>query len=516
VEKAYPKSAPSTFDEFTATREYLEEVIRQLQSPEAANWRHDQTEETIRQEGQELCRLLFQAALDVRTNNEERRQSVTGEDNVVRTHFRKDCGRKIGSVFGEVSYRRNGYSHPMGESLFPLDESLNMPKRKYTYGLRECVSLAVCQNAFESSLEGLSRLIAGKIPKRQAEELVVEASTDFAAFYAQRAITPVQSQSTVLAMSQDGKGIILRKEDLREATRKAAEKAQHTLSTRLSSGEKRNRKRMATVATVYDVAPHVRKTTDVIGRHGEEGEAQRKKDAPKAKNKRVWASIEEDMEPVTEEIVQEAMRRDPNRERPWVMLVDGHKDQIKVIKRVFKRHDVEAALILDFIHVLEYLWKAAWCFFASNDKEQAKEAEQWVLEKAGAILDGRSGNVAAGIRIKAKSYELSAKKRKTIGKVAKYLTNHTEMLRYDHYMQQGYPIATGVIEGACRHLIADRFEITGARWSLKTAEGVLKLRAIRSSGDWELYQAFHKKQEWTRNHLQRFHDSEKKTMVWGK
>ncbi len=515
MDKAYTETAPSTFDEFTAAREYLEEVIGQLQSAEAANWRHDKTEKTIQQEGQELCRLLFQAALDVRTNNEVRSQSVSGADNVVRTHFRKDCGRKIGSVFGEVSYRRNGYSHPMGESLFPLDESLNMPKRKYTYGLRECVSLAVCQNAFDSSLEGLSTLIAGKIPKRQAEELVVESSTDFAAFYAQRAITPVQSPSTVLAMSHDGKGIVVRQDDLREATRKAAEKAQHTLSTRLSSGEKRNRKRMATVATVYDVAAHVRKTSDVIRGDVEAGKVPRK-DVPKAENKRVWASIEEDMEAVTEEIVQEAIRRDPNRDRPWVMLVDGHKDQIKVIKRVFKRHDVEATLILDFIHVLEYLWRAAWCFFNSKDKEQAKQAEQWVLDKAGAILDGRSGNVAAGIRIKAKSYKLSAKKKKTVAKVAKYLTNHTEMLRYDHYMQQGYPIATGVIEGACRHLIADRFEITGARWSLKTAEGVLKLRAIRSSGDWEAYHALHKKQEWTRNHLQRFHDSERKTMIWGK
>jgi hypothetical protein len=107
-------------------------------------------------------------------------------------------------------------------------------------------------------------------------------------------------------------------------------------------------------------------------------------------------------------------------------------------------------------------------------------------------------------------------KKKTIGKVAKYLTNHTEMLRYDHYMQQGYPIAAGVIEGACRHLTADRFEITGDRWSLRTAEGILKLRAIRSSGDWELYQTFHRKQELKRNHLQRFHESEMKPMVWAK
>ncbi len=88
------------------------------------------------------------------------------------------------------------------------------------------------------------------------------------------------------------------------------------------------------------------------------------------------------------------------------------------------------------------------------------------------------------------------------------------MLRYGTYMKSGYPIASGVIEGACRHLISDRFEITGARWSLKTAEGLLKLRAIRSSDDWDQYQEFHKKQEWKRNHVQKLHDSEIDIKKW--
>ncbi|MDZ7753331.1 MAG: ISKra4 family transposase [Gammaproteobacteria bacterium] len=513
MQKAYTKVEPTTFDEFTATRDQLERVISRLRSPEASNQRHDELESMIHQEGQELCRLLYQAGLDVRSNEEVKREAVTGHDNVVRTYYREGCERQIESMFGEVIYRRKGYSHPQGKCLFPLDEALNMPKRKYTYGLRACISLAVCQNAFDASLEGLSTLIEGKIPKRQAQELVSEVSTDFEAFYAQRAITPVQVPGTVLVMSQDGKGIALRHEDLREATRKAAQQEHHTLCTRLSTGEKRNRKRMATVATVYDVAPHVRSAVDVIGRQGEDGKPSRK-DAPKAQNKRVWASIEADMERVTEQIVEESLRRDPKRERPWVMLVDGHKDQIKVIKRVFKRHAIKVPLILDFIHVLEYLWRATWCFFDSKDKEQAQAAEHWVLEKAQAILEGRSGPVAAGIRIKAKRCALSAKKQEVIATVANYLTNHTAMLRYDQFMQQGYPIATGVIEGACRHLIADRFEITGARWSLKTAEGILRLRAIRASGDWDRYQAFHKKQEWKRNHLQRFHGPETQAMVW--
>ena len=515
VEKTYTKTSPETMDEFTLVRAHFDEMLLQLQSKETAQYRHDETEAMIHKEGQELCRLMFQASLDRNANNEERHQSVTGEDKVIRPHFRKDCNRTITSMFGEVRYRRMGYSHPKSGSRFPLDQQLNMPKRKYTYGLREQVSLAVCQVAFDASLHNLSNVIAGTIPKRQAEELVAEASIDFDTYYAQRSLTAIQPAETLLVLRQDGKGIVMRHDDLRDATRKAATKEKHTLTTRLSTGEKRNRKRMATVATVYDLKPYQRTTADVISfkQESSNNEAD-KRQGPKAENKRVWASIEKTMEGVTEDVVQEAMRRDPHRNRSWVMLVDGHKDQIKVIKRVFKRHGVEAPLILDFIHVLEYLWKAAWCFFNSSDKEQAKEAEKWVLTQAKWILHGRSGIAAAGMRNKAHRCKLPDKKSTVIDTVAKYLTNHTEMLRYDYFMERGYPIASGVIEGACRHLISDRFEITGAQWSLKTAEGILKLRAIRSSGDWEQYHAFHKKQEWLRNHHQRFHASETSSWEW--
>ncbi len=434
VKLAYTKTEVETLDEFSASRDFFNQVIEKLRKPDSLKLRHDETENLIHKDGQELCRLLFQASLDVQTHNETKRHSVKGSDEVLRTYFRRSCKRQMESMFGAVSYLRNGYSHPMGNSIYPLDEALNMPKKKYTHGLGEAISLAVCQNAFDGALEGVSQLIAGHMPKRQAEQLVSESSMDFEAFYVRRGITPVMTPDNILVMSQDGKGIIMRHEDLKEATKKAAEKGQHTLSTRLSSGEKRNRKRMATVATVYDVVPHLRTSDDVIGRQGED-ETKQRNELPKAENKRVWASIEENMEQVTEAIVQEAMRRDPNRERPWVMLVDGHKDQIEVIKRVFKRHDIQAPLILDFIHVLEYLWRAAWCFFDSTDKPQAKEAEKWVMEKAKDLLDGRSGGIAAGIRIKAKYYDLSEKKQETIDTVAKYLTNHTDMLRYDTYMK---------------------------------------------------------------------------------
>jgi len=301
-------------------------------------------------------------------------------------------------------------------------------------------------------------------------------------------------------MSEDGKGIVMRKEDLREGTKRAAERESRKLKTRLSPGEKRNRKRMATVAAVYSIERQVRTPESILGAEG------KKEKAPKARarHKRVWASVERTPAEVTEEVFQEARRRDPEGKRPWVMLVDGHEGQLEDIHAAIERHGVKLTLILDFIHVLEYLWKAAWCFFAPG----CQEAEAWVGERALQILRGKASDVAAGMRRSATLRDLCQEERKGIDTCADYLVKYREMLRYDRYLAEGFPIATGVIEGACRHLVKDRMDITGARWRLRSAEAILKLRSLHSSGDTEAYWAFHKAEEQERNHLSRMASQE--------
>jgi hypothetical protein len=143
----------------------------------------------------------------------------------------------------------------------------------------------------------------------------------------------------------------------------------------------------------------------------------------------------------------------------------------------------DITLVVDFIHVLEYLWDAAWCFFDEGDKE----AERWVTERAFAILQGHSSDVGAGIRRSATLRELPPDKRVGADSCADYLIAKRTMLRYDRYLRQGLPIATGVIEGAGRHLIVDRLDITGARWSVRGAEAILSLRSLRSSWDFDDY-----------------------------
>jgi hypothetical protein len=482
-------------EEFASAREQFALIVDRLQSAAVLGMEHGEVEGLISREGMELMRRLLQGHLDVRAAAETREADVRDADGVVRSHVREGCRRRLVTIFGEVEVRRCGYSAPEEGSLFPLDGELNLPKDSYSHGLRERLAFEVARGSFDQAVRAIETTTGGQVPKRQAEELAAKVSQDFEAFYQHRASQGPEETLDPLVMSEDGKGIVMRKEDLREATKRAAERESRKLKTRLSQGEKRNRKRMATVAAIYSIERQVRTPESIMSVEGQ------KEEAPKARarHKRVWASVERTLEQVTEEVFEEALRRDPEGKRPWVMLVDGHEGQLEDIHAAIERHGVEVTLILDFIHVLEYLWKAAWCFFVPG----CQEAEAWVGERALQILRGKASDVAAGMRRSATLRDLGPEERKGVDTCADYLVKYREMLRYDRYLAEGFPIATGVIEGACRHLVKDRMDITGARWRLRSAEAVLKLRSLHSSGDTEAYWAFHKAQEQTRNHLSR-------------
>ena len=154
-------------------------------------------------------------------------------------------------------------------------------------------------------------------------------------------------------------------------------------------------------------------------------------------------------------VFDEAQRRDPGHRRAWVALVDGNNHQIDRIKAEAKARKLTVAIVVDFIHVLEYLWGAAWCFFAEGDAG----AEVWVADKATAVLDGHASTVAASIRRKATCCRLDAAKRAKADTCADYLLAKRPYLDYPTALAKGWPIATGVIEGACRHLVKDRMDI---------------------------------------------------------
>jgi len=477
---------------FRLAREQFEALISQLHGDPTARMEHDLVESLIKKQGMEILRLLFQGHLDVRAEREERKESVRGADGVVHTRCREKCERDLMTEFGKVVVRRKGYSAKEIGSLFPLDAELNLPEARYSSNLCRQVAQEVVDSSFDEAVESIGRTTGGSVPKRQTIEQTVEAARDFDAFY--NLPDEPEKSSDLLVITVDGKGIVMREEDLRPATRKAAQEQKDSHGARLSPGEKSNSKRVATVAAVYSVPAQVRTPEQIMG------PKENKPVLVRAQNKRVWASIEHDSRNVIEAAFKEAFKRDPTQSRQWVVVVDGGEEQLNDILEIARSYRAQITLVLDFIHVLEYLWKAAYCFHPVG----SDEAEEWVEEQALRILEGKARNVAVNLRRNATRAQLSASKRKAADKCADYLDKYRPMLEYDSFLSDGLPIASGVIEGACRHLIKDRLDRTGARWRLKSAEAIIRLRSLRSSGDLDAYWKFHRQQELQRNHSSRY------------
>ena len=309
---------------------------------------------------------------------------------------------------------------------------------------------------------------------------------------------PAAEQGQLLVISADGKGIVIRPDSLRPQTAAKAAAAAAKLKTRLSKGEKRNRERLAEVGAVYDLAPTPRTAEEVMAPR--EQAQQPATPAPRPRNKWLTASVVADAAQVLTGVFDEAERRDPHHQRTWVALVDGNNHQIDRVKAESAARGVEVTIVVDLIHVPEYLWAAAWCFFAEADPA----AQAWVADRALAVLHGRATTVAAGLRRRATTQRLPPAKRKKADAAARYLTNKAPHLDYPTALASGWPIATGVIEGACRHLVKDRMDITGARWSADGAEAVLKLRAVHTNDDFDAYWRYHLQREHQRRHASRY------------
>jgi len=448
-------------------------------------------------DGFELLRQLFQDHLDLRAEHEERLEEVSGDDRIPRGSVEANHERPLVTIFGEVRVRRLAYRHKGTTNVYPADATLNLPEESYSHGLRAIAATEAARGSFDEAVAAIDRASAVTVPKRQTEDLARAASVDFEAFFAGTK-RPAPGDGEVVVLSADGKGVVMRSEGLRAATRAKAEASNNKLQTRLSKGEKSNRKRMAEVGAVYSVTPVARTADDVMAH----GDTEAATEAPKANHKWVTASVVDDAGSVIAQVFDEAERRDPDHAHRWVALVDGNNHQIDRIEAEADARGTEVTVLVDFIHVLEYLWKAVWCFFEEGDPA----AEEWVHEKAIDVLSGRARIVAASVRRKATTWGLAESARKNADTCADYLLAKAPYLDYPTALSQGWPIATGVIEGACRYVVKDRMDITGARWGLDGAEAGLKLRALRANGCWDDYWSFHLAQERKRVHESRYLD----------
>jgi hypothetical protein len=487
-----PAKGNTPVEGFTASREQFESVIGFLDGTEAGSLSHSELEDRLQVESRALLRRLLQDHLDLRAVRESR-VTVIGADGAPRGRVETGHTRGLATVFGPVKVGRIAYRTPGRPNLHPGDGLLNLPVERHSHGLRRLAAIESARGSFEAAAQAIGRVTGQQLGKRQVEDLARRAAVDFDAFYATRK-PPAAETGDLLVLSCDGKGVVMRHDALRPATAKAAANTNPKLATRLSKGEKRNRKRMAEVGAVYDATPAPRTPADILP--ATDIERADANPGPKIANKWLLASVVDDAATVVAHIFDEAQRRDPAHTRAWVALVDGNNHQIDRIRAEARARGVTVAIMLDFVHALEYLWKAVWCFYDEGDPA----AEAWVRRHATALLAGRATRVAGAIRRQATTTGLDPRRRANADIAATYLTNKAAFLDYPTALEHGWPIATGVIEGACRHLVKDRMDITGARWGLPGAEAVLKLRALHSNGDWDEYWRYHLSQEKQRIH----------------
>ena len=496
---------------FAQSRECFAELEEWLASEDAAGLQHGELEEQLDVRGRELLRRLFQDRLDLTAAREVRRHDVTGQDGVRRRRAEKGRTRPLVTKFGQVTVSRIAYRVPGRPNVHPLDAELNLPEEKHSHGLRKLAAIESARGSIEAAGAAVTRATGVVIGKRQLEELARRAAAHVEAFYLQRVISSAPADHA-LVLTFDGKGIVMLPGALRPATAKAAAAAAGKLATRLSPGEKNGRKRMAELACVYDAVPVPRAPEDIISmpaqkRKNKKAQAMKPKPKgkprePQARGKWLTASVTDDIPAVITAAFDEAERRDPQHERDWAVLIDGNNTQIDTVTAEAASRGITVTVVIDFIHVLEYLWKAAWSFFDKGEPA----AEEWVAVQLRKILHGKSAQVAAGIRRRATTYGYSAAERAGADEAARYLDNKKDYLDYATALKKGWPIATGVIEGACRHIVKDRMDITGARWGLEGAEAILKLRAVIANGDFEDYWRFHLRREHERIHHAKYRD----------
>ena len=379
---------------FAAATNAFEELVEELSKGESQKKTHSELENLINTRGIEVMRLLLQGHLKARGSGVSKVPVVNNQGSVL--PYQRERGRALESIFGTVWVNRIG-DEAKGESmLYPLDGDLNLPRERYSLGVRKRVATEAVKNSFDETVEELERTTGAHIPKRQAEELVNRAAIDFNAFYNQEeVVSEAQKSGSILALSVDGKGVVMRFEDLRPSTQKAASlrKQKQKMSSKLSKGEKKGSKRMATVAAVYTIEPFERKPEQMFAHVMQRLRAVELK-RPRPEQKRVWASLQREPKEVIGEVFDEALRRDPKQQKQWIALVDGNKTQLDLLKQYAEKYAVELTIILDLMHVLSYLWKAAYALFP----EGSKESEEWVAERFLKLLSGPASYVAGGIR----------------------------------------------------------------------------------------------------------------------
>jgi hypothetical protein len=388
------------------------------------------------------------------------------------------------SAFGPTPFTRDVYAtrETQRQEVVPLDAKLGLPQSDTSYLLQKWSGARFVKESYTESRAGLADILGFAPSVNCLEDMAAAASEHAAAYFEQQEAVDATTEAELLVVTSDCKGVPMRKVDAPQ--KKQADDASR--GQRLKPGEKNGQKRMACVGGVYSVAPFPRTAEDVLDEILREEKQQQR---PKPQNKRLRAVLTREVEGqevnakevVFDWLAKELQQRDPHERRTVVAVMDGETKLRDLQELKIQR----AVGILDIWHVTEYLWELAYCFHRVGS-DAAKAFVETYLRK---LLEGGVNRVIGGIRQMATKRKLAAQKWQNVEDCLSYFAARAEYMQYDEYLAAGYPIGSGVVEGACRHLVRDRMEQAGMRWRIAGAQAILGLRAIYLNDDWDAFHA---------------------------
>lgn len=384
------------------------------------------------------------------------------------------------SVFGELKIPRTVYGtrETQKHELVPLDALLNLPDSQFGYLLQEWDQQFCVQGSYEQSRRTVQQILELGQSVRSLEQMNGSMASVVEPFRQSQARPPAKEEGSILVVTADGKGVPMRRDPDQDAP---------PIRGRRKKGEKANKKRQACVGAVYTIDPFDRTAQDVVD---EVLRDERQKDRPQPLHKQLRAELSRPVdgveisgkEPIFEWFAEQVKARNPNGNKPVICVMDGDRALWKLATAML----VNVVCVLDIFHVLERLWQAAHCFHP----EGSEEAQQFVSERLERILEGEVGRVIGGLKQMATKGNLRGSRAKQLTAAIGYLERNRSLMQYDDCLANGYPIGSGVVEGACRHLVKDRMELTGMRWCIHGAQAMLSLRSVLLNEDWNKFHTY--------------------------
>jgi len=460
---------------FLKAREQLQQIERFVKEAVTKGRRIDEVERELFGRLLAIGQSLLQGFVAAQGDGDEGVELQLPDGRALR-RLKQPHVRRYLSIFGELNIRRRVYAQREKQRIerAPLDERLGLPAGEFSYVLEDWLQRLCLKESFHEAVTDLKQLLGVSPSERAAEQMNQHMAERAGDFGLQHAAPPPEQEGELLVGTADGKGVPMR--------RPLEERVQP--KHRRGKGEKANRKQMAYVGAVYTIDRFRRTANDVV----EEWSRQlRAADRPKPQHKQVWAEMARGAEArsctgrewLFVEMAVACYQRDPQRRKTLICLMDGEVALWEMQGEWLGR----AIGILDLFHVMERLWKAAYCFHA----EGSSQAEQFVSHRLRMLLEGKVGYVIGGLKRLRDQHELRGEKRRAVNAVIRYYENNRQHMQYDEYLAAGYPIGSGVAEGACRHVVKDRMEQTGMRWTLNGAQAMLHLRALYLTGRWDEY-----------------------------